>query len=479
MKGSFFFTVSALLLVLFVYLIATRDRVPHLMPGAAPAGSLDAGAGEAVAIAADAGAGEAAGPAKASAEAPAAALGRPLRVAVLGWEHVCPAYAPRPDAGAPAMRGQPVEIAVEAAVAGIESRLAKGGADAQGADVAIFPLPSLVASFERLRALEPRVFFVAGWSTGREELRGTKDATLARAPEGDVKLATTGNDSATFLALFAIERAGAQASRVKLLPPGSPDVKSAPWAAAARGDAVEGDRKLVLNTADARRLIPIVAVASAGALDAQGAVYKTFAQSWLEGLERARADVPAAARQVAAMQGAPDALAILERWGQMEVASLADNAARLGVRGASAVTVASLFARAWSLDRAAGILTSPPPERAPVWPAVVESLAAGAAAPAPAPAPDGADAGALKPAQGAPLLVHREPESAEAAAVGAEAVFLAEVFDRATVRIGGKTEKAARAAFDEAQSKAAGAASRIVIAQVNAPAGYAIEVLPP
>lgn len=477
MKGSFFFTLASLLLVLFVYMVATRDRVPHLMPGA-DGGAAVAAAGDASADAGirEGGAVEAAVATKP--EAPVPSLGRPLRVAVLGWEHVSPAFAPRADAGPAQLGAQPVEVAVEASLGAIESRLAKGGADAQGADLGVLPLPSFVASFERLRALDPRVFLVQGWSVGREELRGAKDATLARAPDGEVKLAVVGNDSATLLALFALDRAGTPPSRVKLLTPGAPDVKAAPWAAAGRGDAIDGDRRLVLNTAEARRLVPIVAVAGAGALDAQGGLYKVWSQAWLEGIARARADAPGAARQIAAMQGAPDALAVLERWGQLDAARAVDAAALLAAKGGVAVTIESLFTRGWTLFRGVGLLSSPAPEKAPVWPAIAESLVAGA--PPVPPGADAADAGAARPAAGATLLlVHREPESADPAAVAAEAAFLAEVFDRATLRVGAKNEKSAKAALDAVQERAPGVAPRVVAAPAAAPAGYVVEVLAP
>lgn len=471
MKGYGLFAVLATLLGLFLYLVVTKDRIPHVMPKPGHATvAEDAGADGAALAAADAGGGDSAAKA-AQAEAPVSALGRPLRVAVLGWEHVSPGFGS--DGGAPSMRGQAVDVVVAEGMAAVESRLAKGGADPGGADIAVLPLPSFVASYEKLRALDPRIFLVTSWSTGREELRGGKDATLSRPMDGDVKLVTAGGDSATLLALFALDRAGTPPSRVKLVPAGSADVKTISLAAALRGDTVEGDRKLLVNTAEARRLVPIVAVAPAASLEAGPAVYKTWSQAWLDGADRARADAPGAARQIAAIQGAPEAITLLERWGQLDRVSVDENLARFGVRAGSRGTVEALFDRTWSLFRGAGMLSSPPPPKGPLSTAVVSALGG--------PTAEAADAGAAaasKPGAGAPILVHREPESADAASVASEAAFLADVFERATVRVTAKADKGAKAVVEAASDKFPALAGRISTG-TGAPAsgGYALEVL--
>lgn len=471
MKGYGFFAVLASLLGLFLYLVVTKDHVPHVMPKPGHAAvAEDAGADGAVLAAADAGGADAAAKAV-QAEAPVSPLGRPLRVAVLGWEHVSPGFGG--DAGAPSMRGQPVEVVVAEGMSAVESRLAKGGADSGGADIAVLPLPSFVAAYEKLRALDPRIFLVASWSTGREELRGGKDATLSRPMEGDVKLVTAGGDSATMLALFALDRAGTSPNRVKLVPAGAADVKTISLAAALHGDTVEGDRKLLLNTAEARRLVPIVAVASGASLVANPGVYKTWAQAWLDGAERARADAAGAARQIAAIPGAPESITLLERWGQLDRASVDENLSRIGKRGGSPATIEALFDRTWTLFRGAGLLSSPPPQKEPISPVVVDALGG--------PAADAADAGAgsaSKPGAGATLLVHREPESAETLSVANEATFLADVFDRATIRVTAKADKGAKAVVDGAAEKYPAFAGRISIG-TGAPAsgGYALEVL--
>jgi hypothetical protein len=480
-RGYGFFSILAVMLILFVYLVVSKDRVPHVMPKPDPEATAAADAGTeggALALASvDAGSadGAVARSTPPALESPVAPLGRPLRVAVLGWEHVSPGFGG--DGGVSAMRGQPVETGVAENLAAIESRLAKGGADPGGADVAVLPLPSFVVAYERLRALEPRVFLVVAWSTGREELRGSKEASLSRAPEGEVKLVAAGGDSATLLGLFALDRAGVPPSRVHLSSAGAADVKSVPFAAALRGEAVEGERKLLLNTAEARRLVPVVAIAGAAALESNGGVYRTWAQAWLDGAERARVDAPGAARQISATQGAPEAIVLLERWGQMERATVADNAARLGLAPPSAAvpaTVEALFARTWSLFRGAGLLASPPPEKPPVVSSVVAALAVGGANGA-----DASDAGANKAqaAGGAALLAHRDPESADAALVASEAAFLADIFERDSVRVTAKNEKAAQSVVETATQKYPAVATRVTAGTgASASGGTVLEV---
>src|SRR5262249_22322297 len=149
-KGIGLFAVLAAVLGLFLYIVVTKDRMPHVMPKPGHAAAAEDAGAEGGALAS----GDAQAPvavATTPSEAPASPLGRPLRVAVLGWENVSPGFGA--DAGAPSMQGQAVDVGVVEGMPAIESRLAKGGADPAGADIAIMPLPSFVASYEKLRAL--------------------------------------------------------------------------------------------------------------------------------------------------------------------------------------------------------------------------------------------------------------------------------------------------------------------------------------
>ena len=98
---------------------------------------------------------------------------RPVRVVGLGWE-VLAAGVLANDGLDPGEKSKFKEAGVEthfAAVANmgtVQKQLARGGADEKGADVALLPLPDFVASYERLRGLDPKVFFIVGWSYGRD-----------------------------------------------------------------------------------------------------------------------------------------------------------------------------------------------------------------------------------------------------------------------------------------------------------------------
>jgi hypothetical protein len=205
----------------------------------------------------------------AQAEASASKLGRPLRVSALGWEVLAPAIVAnggRAPAGTSAFGGE-VHLRVSDSLDEIEKQLARGGGDEAGADVAIVALPSFVASYERLRALEPHVFAVAGWSRGREGLLAQKENALTRARAGEEsKVAVRGGDPSTALALFAMTEAG-------LKPRIVPEAKGAQLLATSRPfptEAVEDTpARLVLSTADASRLIPLVFVAPRGLVEGQ------------------------------------------------------------------------------------------------------------------------------------------------------------------------------------------------------------------
>src|SRR5690606_19588342 len=102
------------------------------------------------------------------------AMDRPLRVVSLGWDLAVPGHlANLPDKSATsAMESQDMrmELRSVAKLSAIKEALANGGAHAKGADIAILPLPEMVAAYEDLRALKPQIFFIVGWSRGRDAL---------------------------------------------------------------------------------------------------------------------------------------------------------------------------------------------------------------------------------------------------------------------------------------------------------------------
>jgi hypothetical protein len=503
MKGYATFFLIAVMTLGLVFLLVTRSRKDHPAPGIDPAfievaTSADAGDGGGP----DGGAMLASADASVDAAAASNPAPRPLRVAALGWELIAAGVAlTAADGGA---TGPAIELAPETSLDAIEARLARGGTDPVGADVAIMPLPAFVVAYDRLRALDPRAFAVVGFSRGREEVHATAGALLKAPPAADeVKLVAlgpataadatakaAGTESATLLGLFAIDLLGVSPSRVRMLAPGAADAKAAPFAAIARGAADE--RKLAFTTADASRLVPIVAVAPKKALDENEARLRELTKAWLDGLERSRKDASNIARRLANKEalplgagvgGAPEAISLLERLGQIEPAGLAQQRALIGASASGPVTLETLAQRTWVLARAGGLTTSAAPSPLPI-----DERIAAAIAPAPAPkhTPEGdagaADAGAFAPLPSGttPLVMYRAVDAqADAASVAAQIGFLAGVFEHAAFRVTAKGgEKAARAIAAQARDRFDLAPSRLTTA-AGEPAGAfaAVEIL--
>jgi len=303
-------------------------------------------------------------------------LTRTLRTVALGWEFLAPGViANEAPTGKPSdfkTAGLDVSFANAANVDEIESALAKGGGEATGADIAIMPLSSYVASYERMRALSLEVFFVVGWSHGREALYGQTSSVLAKLPAaGMVKLAAAAGKPETFLALFLLDLAGVPASRVELVDPAA----RAPLSAVFRSSKQRAAGKLLVTSADTPHLMPLVAVAPRGFIAAHGAQLERWTRTWLGGVKHLADDVPAGGRLVATLPGAPPVVGIIEALGQVEFATLRENAVAVGLAGRSALTLEQIFTATWRIWRDAGVLATPPPEVVPLHTGIVAALA--------------------------------------------------------------------------------------------------------
>jgi hypothetical protein len=348
------------LIVAFVGSVWSRHR------GDASGTATSGGSGSATPVA-DKGKGDAAKPAP---------LTRTLRTVALGWEFLAPGVIANdaPD-GKPSdfkHAGLDVSFANATNVDDLESALAKGGGEATGADIAIMPLSSYVASYERLRALSLDVFFVVGWSHGREALYGQSSSALAKLPAaGTVKVAAAPGKPETFLALFLLDLEGVPASRIELVDPAS----HAPLAAIFRSSHQHATGKLLLTSADTPQLMPLVAVAPRGFIAAHGGELERWTRAWLGGVKRLADDVPAGGRLVATLPGAPPVVGIIEALGQIEFATLRENAVAVGLAGRGAITLEQSFTTTWRIWREAGVLTTPAPEVVPLHTGIVASLA--------------------------------------------------------------------------------------------------------
>jgi hypothetical protein len=482
-RGKVIFIVILAMLVALVYLVGSRTRDAHVVPKQRPVTATDAGgrqepAGPGMESGAPSASGSAPGAASAAPSDPDAStlFERAVRVVAPAWELAAALYVANggsttsPAGPARAARIQ-VDITVSSEPRDVENRLARGGGEADGADVAVLTLPAFVSAYERLRALEPQIVHVVGWSHGREVLLGTKDGVLTKAPAaGDLTLASE-DPAATVLALFALDEAGTPPSRVRV----APDPKAPALAALVRpmpaDRPADAPRKVLLTTADASRFVPFVAVAARGFVEGHPEAMAALLRTWVDGASALRKDVPGAARHIAGEPGALEPAAMLERLAWVSDPGPGDEAFALGLAGNDAVTVPSLFAREWRLLRDAGTLTSPAPSAT-----VVAAAPFSRAFPAPPARPalpaSAADAGAR-------VLLARRMTKGDAEAVAAEMASLAGIFESSAVRVTTRPPSLAKDAADLASDRRGIRSDRLaVVASPLAEPGVALlEVL--
>jgi hypothetical protein len=485
-RGKLVFLLILAMLVGLVYLVGTRARDAHVMPRPRVEAVREAAAPEASTPGASASTEPAVVLADAATEGDAKAplLDRPLRLVTSTWEQAAAALVAnggKAPAEGSATRDQGLDLRVDVAAADqdIDNRLARGGADPDGADVAVMPLPAFVASYERIRALEPQIVHVVGWSRGREVLLGARDGMLAKlgAGAGDVTVVSV-DPSATVLALYALDEAGTPPTRVHLVA----DSKTAGLAALARplpaDRPADAPARVLLSTAEATRLVPLVAVAARGFVEGHAGAVAALLRAWDKGAIELRKDVPAAARRISGEAGAPEPATMLERLGWMSDPGRVDEREALGVGSSDGLTVADgpltvgvLFARDWQLLRDAGVLTSPTPHPPPVDPApfahAFPTLVGAPESPVVAPSGDGAR-----------VLLARRFAKGDAAAVASSIASLAAVFDRSTVRVTSKPPSLAKDAADAAMAHRRLPAERVVVVATPLAEGTAlVEVL--
>ena len=313
----------------------------------------------------------------------------PLRVVGLGWEILAPGILAN-DGATPGPSSHFEEVGLTVTfdavtdVEDLQRRLGRGGHDEAGADIALLPYPEFVAAYERLRALSPQVFFVVGWSRGRDVVLAERPDALQRPVGKDVVLEGAPGRASTLLGLFALDRAGVPMQHVTLHEPapasdGSPRARRSTTLQAvqrshANPSALDA-RKLVLSTAEATHLVPIVAVAPAGQLERRHAAMVAWSRGWLHGVDMVHADPTHAARRVAESEHAPEVVDLIDGLGWIAFASVGDNARMSGLAGRSALHLDTLFARTWDLWRSVGVLTTPAPELAPLRTEVVAEVA--------------------------------------------------------------------------------------------------------
>tara|TARA_R110002096_G_scaffold433887_3_gene653809 strand:+ start:11460 stop:12962 length:1503 start_codon:yes stop_codon:yes gene_type:complete len=296
-------------------------------------------------------------------------MDRQIRTIAYGWDLMAPGLlgSKQDKSNAKSFQGHQLDVAFTAAdnLSDVKAALALGGADKDGADIAIVPLPEMVAAYEDLRALEPEIFFIVGWSRGRDAVYGMNGKTLIKprsSAKAPVKLAGESGKASTLLALYLLDLAGVPPKDIQLVT----DTKKADFVARNRAsdEAAPENSRVLMTSADAHLLVPYVAIAPAGFLKNRRAT-RAWLAGWLEGVEELRNDVPSAARKVAAVEGAPETIDLVRQLGQIDFAGLDGNVRRAGLSGRDAVTLDELFKLTWHLWRSAGVVTTPTPNRVP------------------------------------------------------------------------------------------------------------------
>ncbi len=416
-------------------------------------------------------------------------LDRPLRVTTLGLALAAPGTmvkealeasrdgrAPRPSVD--------LELTTVSTPQKLEARLIHGGADADGADVAILSLPDLVASSERLRALEPQAFMLVGFSQSTERLHPLGTSPRVPLQGVDVKVFVPAGErlaSREWMALFGMDAVQVPLAKVKLLV-ADERPKDATYVATTFLEKNEGEH--VLSTVEAPGLVPYVAVMTKGMLAAKEPVARAFAEAWLLGMQRSYVDAGAAAKRVigkegavfsTASEGAGDLATLVDHLGRISKVSLADNARFFGLpvkegRRAPLQALASSMVEGFG---EAGLLATPPS-----W-ELVDTKVMAALAKDVAPSVEKLE---CVRARKAPIMARRETgQTLDEAALGRRIEAAAIAFEGCSIRVsmrGG--EKPATTFVEATRAKLGLSAEKLAVGKTATQGAAAlVEVVPP
>jgi len=307
-------------------------------------------------------------------------LERPLFVVGLGWDRLAPALlANAGKAPSKASSFSPSGLAVSVApvdgLPDVIEALARGGGQEQGADVAIVPLPQWLAAQDKLQAIDPVVFYVAGWSHGREAVFGAPRADVA-APD-DARPVRVGfkDIGPAYLALFGFDAEGITPPDISLI---GADADPAPsWQAVDVIDFEASTRSDVRpsmrwTTSQASGLIPIVMVASRSWTETHPKALVAWLRGWLSGVGEVSGKVAEAARQLGRMDGAPQPLRLMRGLETWEPCSLKENLALFELDGPDAQPLRLVMRRTWNLLNRSQ-LAAPVPRALPISADIVKA----------------------------------------------------------------------------------------------------------
>ncbi|HEU5075581.1 MAG TPA: hypothetical protein VFU02_15420 [Polyangiaceae bacterium] len=391
-------------------------------------------------------------------------LDRPLAVITSDWASATPGVLqndglePNKQA-AFSKAGLSLRLAASEKSKDLENALARGGADPAGADVAILPLPEFVAAYEALKALDPVMFLITGWSSGRDVLLSRFERLEKLPAQGPLVLRGTPGTSAMFLTAFVLDATGTAFDRLEFEASDVDPPRAALWALSRQelGSVPKAyDGTVLLSTGEALQLIPYVAVAQRAFVERHTEALVSFARVWFDGQARVARDPTAASRRLAQLSGGPEPLTLLAQLGEIRTSSVTDNALSAGVAGRGAVNLTSLFERCWRYWRSLKVLSTPSPERAPVDGEVITQLVLGNAQPGPA-RPSAPKLPSARAAAQTPLLqLNGSPTLHDDSQIIGDVGFVAGVFARSTLRLSVYSQST----FDQKRTRA-------LVAQIN------------
>lgn len=427
------------------------------------------------------------------AKKPRVLLDRELQAIASDWALLAPGVLQNdglePNKKAPfAKAGLTVRLKASEQRSDIENALARGGADDKGADVAILALPEFVASYEALKALDPVMFLISGWSSGRDILLSRFDRLQKLPATGPIGVRGVPGTSAMFLTAFVLDAMGVGLERLEFEPSDAESPQAALWALSRQelGSVPKAyDGTVLLSTGEALQLIPYVAVAQRSFVERHTEALVAFSRVWFDGQARVTRDPTAASRRLAKLAGSPEPLALLAQLGEIRMSSVTDNALSAGVAGRGAVNLTSLFDRSWRYWRSLKVLTTPSPERAPVSGEVITQLVLGNAQPGPTrpSAPRLPDA---RDAQDAALLsLNAGPAPRDDAQIVGDVGFAAGVFSRSRLRLSvysqsGYDKKRTETLVAQVSERFDLSDGRLVAEQArpSSPSSYRLEIMP-
>ncbi len=410
---------------------------------------------------------------------PKVELQRAVRVSALGWEAAAPVllanrgYKAMPQSLFSA-RGVNVVVKIADGLADVEKQIARGGQEEAGCDFAVVPLAAVVGGYERTRALALEVIYATAWSRGREGFLLGKHDNLFEGSADQAKMFVSGGDASTALALFVADAEGLTLSKVRQ----TPQLKNAEFGVQSRPftalTSAEGPNHLVFTTVEAARWAPWVVVAPRAFVEQHPRTTALWIEGLVAGLGELARDIHVAAQTLAGIDGSVEPASLVERFGYMRYATLADNARLFETGSPFGASLRALGLRFFDLFHGVGTLGVSLPEHDWLDGSFVLTMVQKNP-----PEPSDERFAIVSSAEVKHAFYMRFSEKVSDEALIAEAGLLAEVFPRGRFKIGVKKGISAKKITERARDLYGIDPARFATGEVAERAAASIEVLVP